>query len=137
MHILKLQLETAKGQAPLPVDQLILIEGRGIKGDYRQGGERQVSLIGADSLLQIENKKPLGLCMQKFSANLVIDGLEKMNLQVGDKFDIGDAQLLVTGVGKHCFADCKLHQSGADCPLKMVIFAKISKSGTVSRTTFA
>jgi MOSC domain-containing protein YiiM len=137
MRVLELQLKTAKEQAPIQVEQMILIKDKGIKGDYRQGGERQLSLIGADSLLQIENKKPFGLCLQKFAANIVIDGLEKINLQVGDKFDIGDAQLLITEVGKHCFTDCKLHQSGADCPLKTVVFARISKSGTVSRTTLA
>ncbi|MDL2258050.1 hypothetical protein LJC42_02680 [Eubacteriales bacterium OttesenSCG-928-K08] len=134
MLIKTLFISHGKGTKPEQLNKTELVEGIGMKDEPHQNSERQLSLIGASALDQVEQMGKRGLCMHRYYANIVIDGLEGGMLKKGDVLRIGQARVQITQVGKRCFDECVQVQEGtsADCPLHTCLFAKVLSGGTVN-----
>lgn len=108
-----------------------LLTGKGISEDHHAGGgKKELSLLHADVPEQMMNMEYKGLCMRRFSANLLVEGLPS-HLNLGDRLSVGAAVIEIT-MKKHCFDECALVQDQTPCPLKGgSLFARVVKSGEV------
>lgn len=127
-----LAIFAAKNEPPQYVEQGLLLEGLGMKGDrHCKGGEKQISLITKDAAAWKQSQKTEGLCFKKFKANLVIDGLLAEDMSKDTVMDVGDAVIQVTAV-KNCYDECSFVTEGKPCILRTHgLFAKVIKSGEI------
>jgi cyclic pyranopterin phosphate synthase len=94
----------------------------------RFAGGTEVSLLDAKAQRAMKEKSGVGLCIGRFKADLVTSGVDYGALGVGDKFEIGKQRFTVSRV-KECFDECRLHQSGEHCPLRLgAIFATVDNA---------
>lgn len=81
-------------------------------------GDREASFIDKDvkEWLDINKENPKGLCLERFHADIVVEGLDGMN--IGDVVEVGDKKYEIAKLGKKCFAECELlRELGTKCPL--------------------
>jgi len=116
------------------VDEVLLLEDRGIEGDAHAGsGHRQVSLLAEES---VEKMRALGLENLRpgaFGENLVTRGMELVGLEVGTRLRVGEGVLLeVTQIGKECVDRCAIYYAAGDCIMpREGIFARVLRGGRV------
>ena len=133
MALSGLQIQTAKGLPMLQREKGMLLEGVGLEGNYHTGGPRQVRLMASEALKSLESLKGSGLCLEKYAANLLTTGLDYSALKPGDWIAVGEAVLMLSEVGKHCFIECALFQQKSACPLTtMSAFAEVVRSGRIA-----
>lgn len=116
------------------VQNATLLENLGLLGDiHSTSGNRQISILSEKDRIILNNLDNHGLCSLKFIENITIKDLEANSLKVGDKIEVESAILEITEVGKRCFSDCNLFNSGKLCILsKGAVYAKVIKGGKIS-----
>lgn len=129
MRVVALRLQTARKQPMQQRDSLLLLAGKGIDGDCHQGGMQQVSLLPLDAERRVIELGRPGLCMKRFTANIVVDGLQ--SLMKGARLRVGAAILDVTQMGKHCYAE-ECDYAFKPCPLQGCAYAAVLRGGMVS-----
>ena len=121
-----------KGEEGESLTEAVLVEGVGMEGDIHQGGERQISLLPAETRRWMENQREKGLCFVRYRENILTEGLELGVLSEQDCLLVGDAVLRISKRNKQCFSDCTLYSQGTSCRLAdSALFAVVEKSGTV------
>lgn len=130
-----IKISKCKGKPKEILEKGFFRENHGLEGDIHSGaGERQVSLLGWESIEKIKQQKIEGLCTVKFSENITIEELELYKYSVGTKFAIGEAVMEISQVGKGCYKGCPIPEAVSECILpKECIFAKIIKSGWINQ----
>ena len=123
----------AKGEAGRELAEARLIENSGLEGDFHaKGGERQLSLLFAETRDEITGQKEKGLCFSRFKENICIRGITPDAVAPGARLEAGEALLEITGETKHCHEECALFQAGKTCALAgRSLFAKVLKSGVI------
>jgi len=123
----------AKGEAGVELTDGRLVENMGLEGDFHAvGGDRQISLLFAESRELLAGQKEKGLCFSRFRENISIRGMAADALRPGSRLGAGDALLEITGVTKHCHEECSLYEAGKVCPLTgMNLFARVIKTGVI------
>jgi len=112
------------------VDTLTLDEHLGVVGDYRSEKDGSISLLSREAEEQIRNLG--GLCTAKFAANIVTEGEDYTHLRVGMRLIVGTCELILTRVGKPCYEDCAIAQTGETCPLPQnCAFARVVRGGEI------
>jgi len=90
---------------------------------WKEGTE--LSLLDEKAKADMQAFDSLGLCIQKFRADLITKNVDFDALSVGDLFEIDGHRFKVTRK-KECYGECELFQSGKVCPLKHgCIFASV------------
>ena len=121
---------TQKSEVP----EAELVEDWGIKGDAHAGKwHRQVSLLG---LAQIEDFRARGAKVEfgAFGENLIVEGFHFRKLPVGTRFQVGDALLEMTQIGKECHSHCQIYKVMGDCIMpREGVFAKVLRGGIVHK----
>lgn len=132
-NIISVKISEKKGIVKHQVDKGYFKVNLGLVGDFHAGkGDRQVSLLGIESINKIKKSGIEGLCTSKFAENLTVDGISLYELPAGTILRIGDAILKITHVGKECYSECKIHDLSAECILqKEVVFAIVLKDGWI------
>lgn len=109
-----------------------MIKDLGVEGDFHaKGGERQVSLLAAES---IQKMKAKGLKLEDgaFGENLVTEGINLLGLKLGQKLTIGEAEIEISKIGKECPERCSIFYAAGDCIMpREGVFAKVLKGGKV------
>lgn len=134
MGIIKeIKISIKKGEKKQSVKEGVLIKNYGLEGDFHgEEGKTQITILDEETLNRITKIKNIGLCTQKFSANIVTKGIELYNLQEGSTVKIGEAEIEISKIGKRCYKDCKLLIRNMGCALrKEAVFAKITKTGSI------
>ena len=86
--------------------------------EVKYKGDREVSFIDKDvkAWLGENRENPKGLCLGRFHADLVVEGLKGKS--AGDVFETNGKKYEISKVGKKCFAECELlKEMGEKCPL--------------------
>ena len=132
-NIVSVKISEKKGDAKHPVDKGYFKVNYGLEGDFHAGkGNRQVSLIGIESVNKIKKSGIDGLCTSKFAENLTVEGIALYKLPVGTILIIGEVIMEVTQVGKKCYSECEIHNLSAECVLQReVIFTRVLKDGWI------
>ncbi|MCR5346954.1 MAG: MOSC domain-containing protein [Fretibacterium sp.] len=129
--ILALCVSERRGEQKRPVDRAVLRAHHGIVGDAHAGNwDRQVSLLGAESVAKLQSRVQEKLLPGAFAENVLTDGLCLYELPVGTRLKIGTALCEVTQIGKECHGDCAIRKAAGDCVMpREGIFAKVLESG--------
>jgi cyclic pyranopterin phosphate synthase len=127
-----IKVYSAKGTPGENLSEVKLNENLGLEGDFHaQGGDRQVSLLCAETRDLLILQKEKGLCFSRFKENITIRGIDYGLLRSGVRLEAG-AVLEITGETKSCYEECSLYEAGKRCPLSgMSLFAKVIKGGII------
>ena len=123
-----------KGTQKHEIPEAELVEDWGIKGDAHAGKwHKQVSLLGLE---QIEEFRARGADVQfgAFGENLIVEGFHFRTLPVGTVFQVGDAVLEMTQIGKECHSHCQIYKVMGDCIMpREGVFAKVLRGGMIKK----
>lgn len=130
--IIAICISEKKGTQKTEVNSAILKEDWGIEGDAHGGKwHRQVSML---SLEKIEDFRLQGAKVDfgAFGENLVVEGFDLRTLPVGTRFQIGEAILELTQIGKECHSHCEIYKVMGDCIMpREGVFTKVIKGGEI------
>ncbi len=130
--ILAICVSEKKGVQKAPIDTAVLKEEWGIEGDAHAGKwHRQVSLL---SFEKIEDFRSRGAEVDfgAFGENLVVEGFDLRQIPVGSRFQIGEALLELTQIGKECHSHCAIYHAVGDCIMpREGVFTRVLKGGTI------
>lgn len=109
-----------------------LIKDVGVEGDFHAtGGDRQVSLVAAESIKKILDKG-LPLTNGAFGENVITEGIDLRSLKIGQRMLLGEAEVEIAGIGKECIERCLIYFQTGDCIMpREGVFARVLKSGRV------
>lgn len=132
MPVVKAVCISAKtGQKKVPVDSIELVVEHGVAGDAHAGSGRQVSLLDFGSL-EAMRLKLASISPGAFAENLTVEGLNALNLAVGDRVTVGGAVLEITQIGKTCHHGCDIRRIVGDCIMpREGLFARVLAPGRV------
>lgn len=133
MKLRALKRYPIKKDAAVEEKQLELIAGQGILGDcHADGGMRQISLLTTEQKNWMEQQEIEGFCFAKFRENILLE--TELQLQVGDKLQIGEAVLELTENRKICHKElCAMAKNNIACLLAGgCLFAAVLKSGVIN-----
>jgi len=126
--ILAVCISERKGTGKEDVGKVRIIENFGLEGDAHAGSERQVSLMGMESI----KDSGIDVGFGDFGENLVFEGIPIEEFRIGSRILIGDIALEVTKIGKECAKPCAIYYQLGKCIMpKVGIFARVIRGGTV------
>jgi len=110
-----------------------LVADHGIEGDAHAGSwHRQVSLLDAADIDGMRSAE-LELEPGAFGENLVVSGLDLAALGVGSRLAVGEAELVISQVGKVCHSRCAIYVRTGDCIMpRRGLFARVVNGGEVA-----
>lgn len=121
-----------RGKQKTEVENAYLKSDWGIEGDAHAGKwHRQVSLLSFEKIQEFK-EKGADISMGAFGENLIVEGYDLRNIPVGSRFQIGEALLEITQIGKECHSHCEIFKVMGDCIMpREGIFAKVIKDGDI------
>ncbi|OGP62124.1 MAG: molybdenum cofactor sulfurase [Deltaproteobacteria bacterium RBG_13_49_15] len=135
MKIVSIAVSKKKGVTKHPVDEVILVEGHGIKGDAHAGDwHRQVSFLAVESIDQAR-KMGLDVGFGDFAENIATEGIDWKTMPVGTCLKLGETvRVEVTQIGKECHTRCAIYYKAGDCIMpKEGVFARVLTGGVLRR----
>ena len=130
--ILAICISEKKGTQKKPIESARLVEEWGIEGDVHVGKwQRQVSMLSFEKI-EAFREKGADLDFGAFGENLVVEGFDLSKVPVGTKFQIGEAILELTQIGKECHTHCQIYQTMGECIMpREGVFAEVIKEGII------
>jgi len=122
-----------KGTPKEAVPEIQLRRGHGVETDAHAGTwHRQVSLL-AEEEIDSMRAKGLELSHGAFGENIVTEGIDLDQLQLGRRLRAGDEVVLqITQHGKECHTRCAIYHQTGDCIMpKHGMFARVLRGGVV------
>jgi MOSC domain-containing protein YiiM len=135
---LKIKIESIaiskkKGTRKVQVEEALLLQDHGLKGDAHAGPwHRQVSLLASESIDQAR-MQGLDVTFGDFAENIATSGIDWQKVSVGTQIQLGDsARVEITQIGKDCHNKCAIYYMAGDCIMpREGIFAKVLKGGKI------
>ena len=130
--ILAICISEKKGTQKKPIESARLVEEWGIEGDAHVGKwHRQVSMLSFEKI-EAFREKGADVDFGAFGENLVVEGFDLSKVPVGTKFQIGEAILELTQIGKECHTHCQIYQTMGECIMpREGVFAVVLKGGQI------
>ena len=130
--ILAICISEKKGTQKKPIESARLVEEWGIEGDAHVGKwHRQVSMLSFEKI-EAFREKGADVDFGAFGENLVVEGFDLSKVPVGTKFQIGEAILELTQIGKECHHGCQIFQKMGECIMpREGVFAKVLHGGKI------
>lgn len=131
--IIAICISKHRGTQKKQVENAVLKENWGIEEDAHGGTwHRQVSLLSLEKIEEFQ-KKGAEIDYGAFGENLVIQGFDLRIIPVGTRFQIGEAILELTQIGKECHSHCEIFKAMGDCIMpREGVFAKVVAGGLIS-----
>jgi len=108
--------------------------GYGLVGDSHAGlSEREVSLLAYESILRVRDELGIDAYPGCFAENLVVQGLDFSQVEVGNTIQVGDAALQVVQLGKPPDVPHTYSFHGVSILPTEGVFCRIVRTGRVSR----
>lgn len=106
--------------------------GWGIVNDAHGGDwHRQISLLSYEEI-EAFRKRGAQVEFGAFGENLIISGYDLKKMPVGSRFQIGEAVVEVTQIGKECHTHCVIYHKMGDCIMpREGIFARVITPGKI------
>jgi MOSC domain-containing protein YiiM len=125
-------LSQKKGTIKKPIEYGILKADYGLQGDAHAGSSREVSLLAWDSIVKMQNLG-LKLAAGSFAENITTEGIDLLQLKIGDRLEIAGKILLeITQIGKECHRGCEIRDITGDCVMpREGLFARVLKGGRI------
>ena len=121
-----------KGTQKHAVDSARLVPDHGIESDAHAGKwHRQVSLLNFEKI-EAFRAKGVDVDFGAFGENIIIDDIDFRKLPIGTRFQIGDALLELTQIGKECHSHCAIYHAVGDCIMpREGVFTEVIKGGDI------
>jgi molybdopterin adenylyltransferase len=133
LRIHSVNISEKKGTMKRPVQEISLT-ATGVDGDAHSGHwNRQVSLLGMESIRKSEKVAGRKILAGEFAENITTEGMELWNLHPLDRFTCGETELEVTQIGKECHGNsCAIFKEAGNCVMpKEGIFCRVIKPGVI------
>jgi molybdenum cofactor synthesis domain-containing protein len=121
------------GTIKLPVPGIKLTEN-GVEGDAHAGPwNRQVSLLGTESIRKFEKDAGRTIAPGEFAENITTSGMELWKCKPLDRFVNNEVVLEITQIGKECHGtSCSIFREVGNCVMpKEGIFCRVLMPGTL------
>jgi len=132
-RIIAVNISEKKGMKKKDVGRAHVKENYGIENDAHSGHwHRQISLLAMESIDKMK-QKGLSVIPGSFAENITTEGINLLNLRIGDTLRLGGEVVLeITQLGKVCHERCAIYYQAGDCVMpKEGIFAMVKKSGWI------
>ncbi|MCX6243370.1 MAG: molybdopterin-binding protein [Bacteroidetes bacterium] len=133
VQIRSVNISEKKGTIKHPVDSIRLTE-TGVECDAHSGAwNRQVSLLGMESIRKFEQEAGRKVLPGEFAENITTEGIELWKLRPLDRFTCGNVELEVTQIGKECHGtSCAIFKEVGNCVMpKEGIFCRVVTPGII------
>ena len=133
INILSVNTSEQKGTIKRPVDQIELTHN-GVKDDAHAGHwNRQVSLLGMESIAKFESEANRKVIPGEFAENITTSGIELWETHPLDRFTCGSLEMEVTQIGKECHGtSCAIFKEVGNCVMpKEGIFCRVLSPGSL------
>jgi molybdenum cofactor synthesis domain-containing protein len=133
LKIISVNISEKKGTVKNPVDSIHLTN-LGVEQDAHSGPwNRQVSLLGTESIRKFEKETGRQVTPGEFAENITTEGLDLWKMHPLDRFNCGDTELEVTQIGKECHGNsCAIFKEVGDCVMpKEGIFCRVIRPGVL------
>ena len=129
--VVSLNISERKGTKKRPVKE-VMVTQTGIEGDAHSGDwHRQVSLL-ADESVDKMRKVHKDISPGDFAENITTCGINLIELPMGQRLTVGEAELEVSQIGKVCHSRCAIYEQAGDCVMpREGIFVKVLKGGSL------
>lgn len=131
--VISVNISEKKGTIKHPVAEITITE-TGVKEDAHAGDwHRQVSLLAIESVEKFSKEANRKINFGEFAENITTQGIELPKCQIFDRFQIGDAELELTQIGKECHGTtCAIFKEVGNCVMpKEGIFCRVLKTGRI------
>jgi MOSC domain-containing protein YiiM len=131
-NVKAISISDRKGVRKNNIDAAKLIVGFGLENDAHAGDwHRQVSLLAEESIDKMR-AKGLDVVAGNFAENITTIGIDLESLEVGQHFTIGEAELIISQLGKICHTRCAIYHQAGDCVMpREGVFAVVRKAGSI------
>lgn len=121
-----------RGTIKKPVDEILLVENFGLKGDAHAGNwHRQVSLLSYDKVEEFNAKGGMATA-GAFGENILVAGIDFRCLPVGSILRSGSVVLKMSQIGKECHTHCEIFKRVGDCIMpREGVFATVVEGGVL------
>ena len=133
IKILSVNISEEKGTIKHPVGAIRLTK-TGVEQDAHAGDwNRQVSLLGIESIRKFEKEAGRKVNPGEFAENITTEGPELWKMHPLDRFSSGELVLEVTQIGKECHGtSCAIFRETGNCVMpKEGIFCRVIHPGTL------
>jgi molybdopterin adenylyltransferase len=134
LELISVNLSERKGTIKRPVER-ITVDLNGVVGDAHAGPwQRQVSLLGQESIERFSEKLGRKIMPGEFAENLTVAGLDFAAVAILDRFRFGGVELEVSQIGKQCHgAGCTIFQQVGQCVMPAEgIFTRVMRGGELA-----
>jgi molybdenum cofactor synthesis domain-containing protein len=131
--VVSVNVSEKKGTGKHPVEQITVTE-TGVMNDAHAGTwHRQVSLLALESIEKFSKEAKRKIHCGEFAENITTRGIELAKCAVFDRFQVGEAELELTQIGKECHGTaCAIFKEVGNCVMpKEGIFCRVLKTGVI------
>jgi molybdopterin adenylyltransferase len=131
LTICSVNISEKKGTIKVPVDEIELTHNGVTKDAHAGPWNRQVSLLGVESIRKFEVDAKREVAPGEFAENITTEGAELWKMLPLDKLVSDNVELEVTQIGKECHGtSCAIFKEVGNCVMpKEGIFARVTKPG--------
>jgi len=133
LTILSVNISEEKGTIKHPVDSIHLTN-QGVEHDAHSGHwNRQVSLLGTESIRKFEKETGRKVIPGEFAENITTEGSDLWKMHPLDRFSCGETELEVTQIGKECHGtSCAIFKEVGNCVMPNEgIFCRVIRPGVI------
>lgn len=132
--IMAINISEKRGTQKKEIPEATLVKGYGLADDAHGGNwHRQVSLLSFEKISDF-NERGAQVGNGAFGENIIVSGIDLRHLPVGSQLTIGQAELVVTQIGKECHTHCQIYARVGDCIMpREGIFAIVVKPGKIRK----
>ncbi len=133
LTILSVNISEQKGTIKHPVDSINLTN-LGVEHDAHSGPwNRQVSLLGKESIRKFEKETGRKIGPGEFAENITTEGSDLWKMNPLDRLRCGETELEVTQIGKECHGtSCAIYKEVGNCVMpKEGIFCRVIHPGVI------
>ncbi len=133
LEVISVNISKKKGTCKKPVKEIFL-DDTGLVGDAHSGSwNRQVSLLGIESIKKFTQKTGKTITNGEFAENITTQGMSLTDTKPLDRFISGDSMLEVTQIGKKCHGNsCTIFNETGNCIMpKEGIFCRVLQPGII------
>ena len=133
-EIIGINISEQRGTQKKEIPEVDLIKGFGLENDAHGGNwHRQVSLLSFEKITEF-NERGARVGNGAFGENIIVSGIDLRVLPVGSQIRIGQAELVVTQIGKECHKHCQIYARVGDCIMpREGIFAVVVAEGHIKK----
>ncbi|ALS37551.1 MOSC domain-containing protein YiiM [Enterococcus rotai] len=133
-EIIGINISERRGTQKKEIPEVNLIKGFGLENDAHGGNwHRQVSLLSFEKITEF-NERGARVGNGAFGENIIVSGIDLRVLPVGSQIRIGQAELVVTQIGKECHKHCQIYARVGDCIMpREGIFAVVVAEGHIKK----